>query len=120
MKFILVMDLFAAKSREAINFRTQCIVSVTSVSTATTSAVLELEKLQLPPLETFPNSAAADRSWRTSTSRSAMLELEKVPSLDTRAIPFVAERYVGAVGTPSEVGQKSVYTIQAVIILVFS
>lgn len=113
------MDLFAAKSREAINFRTQCILSVTSVSTATTSAVLELEKLQLPPLETFPNSAAADRSWRTS-SRSAMLELEKVPSLDTRAIPFVAGRYVGAVGTPSEVGQKSVYTIQAVIILVFS
>lgn len=111
------MDLFAAKSREAINFRTQCIVSVTSVSAAT-SAVLELEKLQIPPLETFPNSAAADRSWRTATSTSAMLELEKVPSLDTRGIPFVAERYVGAVGPPSEVGQKSVYTIQAAIILI--
>lgn len=95
-------SIHSSKSREAINFRTQCIVSVTSVSAAT-SAVLELEKLQIPPLETFPNSAAADRSWRTATSTSAMLELEKVPSLDTRGIPFVAERYVGAVGPPSEI-----------------
>ena len=114
------MDLFAVKSREAINFRTQCISSVTSVPTATTSSVLELEKLQLSSLEAFPSSAAADRSWRVSTSTSAMLELEKVASLDTRPIPFVAERpltYVGAVGPPSEVGESTFYRIQAVIIL---
>lgn len=108
------MDLFAAKSREAINFRTQCILSVTSVPTVTTSTVLELEKLQLPSLEAFPNSVAADRSWRTSASTSAMLELEKVASLDTRPLA-----YVGAVSPPPEVGQKTFYGIQAVIILIF-
>ncbi|XP_042028775.1 RNA polymerase sigma factor sigB-like isoform X3 [Salvia splendens] len=99
-------SIHSSKSREAINFRTQCILSVTSVPTATTSSVLELEKLQLSSLEAFPSSAAADRSWRASISTSAMLELEKVVSLDTRPIPFVAERplaYVGAVGPPSEI-----------------
>ncbi|XP_042064661.1 RNA polymerase sigma factor sigB-like isoform X1 [Salvia splendens] len=94
------------KSREAINFRTQCILSVTSVPTATTSSVLELEKLQLSSLEGFPNSVAADRSWRTLASTSAVLELEKVASLDTHPNPYDAERplaYVGAVGPPSEI-----------------
>lgn len=115
------MYLFAAKSREAINFRTQCILSVTSVPTATTSSVLELEKLQLSSLEAFPNSVAADRSWRTSASTSAVLELEKVASLDTHSNHFIAERpltYGGAVGPPSEVGQKTFYRIQDVIIVV--
>lgn len=91
-------SIHSSKSREVIN-RTQCILSVTSVPTATTSRVLELEKLQLSPLEAFPNSAGADRSWTAPSSASAMLELEKVPSLDTHPIPFVVERpltYVGA------------------------
>ncbi|KAL1535883.1 RNA polymerase sigma factor sigB-like [Salvia divinorum] len=54
-------SIHSSKSREVITFRTQCILSVTSVPTATTTSVLELEKLQLSSLEAFPSSAAADR-----------------------------------------------------------
>lgn len=110
------MDLYAAKSREAINFRTQCILSLTSAPTVTaTSTVLEFEKLQLSPLEAISNSVTADRSWITpiSTAKTAMLDLEKIPSLDTHPIPIVANKpltYVGAVGPPAEVGYNFFYT----------
>lgn len=104
------MDFCAARSREATTFRTQCILSITSPPTATaTSTVLEFEKLQLSPLEAIPNAVPANRSWTTSksTAKTAVLDLEKIPTLDTHPIPFVSDKsltYGGAVGSPSEVG----------------
>lgn len=54
----------AAKNREAIYFRVQCALSTTSppLSTSTT-AVLDIEKLRLPSLESHSNSVAAHRPW---------------------------------------------------------
>ncbi|KAL1562005.1 RNA polymerase sigma factor sigB-like [Salvia divinorum] len=112
-------SVHSLKSREAINFRTQCILSVTSVPTATTSSVLELEKLQLSSLEAFPNSVAADRSWRTSASTSAVLELEKAASLDTHRNPFVAERplaYVGAIRHGANLDEATIFTREDTVI----
>lgn len=111
--FIFIMDCCAAKSREAITFRTQCVLSITSAPTATaTSTVLEFEKLQLSPLEAIPNSIPANRSWTTSksTAKTAVLDLEKIPTLDTHPIPIVSNKplaYVGAANSPSEVGCQS-------------
>ncbi|PIN25165.1 hypothetical protein CDL12_02108 [Handroanthus impetiginosus] len=102
-------SVFSSKSREAINFRTQCILSTTSPPTLTAATtVLEYEKLQLSPLEAIPNSVPPGRSWTkpTSTANSSVLHLEKLPSLDTHPIPIAASKpwtYVGAVGPPSEV-----------------
>lgn len=105
------MYLNAARSREATDFQTQCILSMTSSATLTASKVLEFEKLHLSSLEPFPNSVPADRSWITSTStaKTSVLDLEKLPSLDTHPIPSAANKlwtYVGAVGPPTEVGVK--------------
>ncbi|KAI3444908.1 hypothetical protein Pfo_001573 [Paulownia fortunei] len=102
-------SVHSSKSRESINFRTQCILSITSAPTLTaTTTVLEFEKLQLSSLEAIPHSVPADRSWTTpiSTAKSAVLDLENLPSLDTHPIPIAANKpltYVGAVGPPSEV-----------------
>lgn len=53
-----------SKNREAIYFRVQCALSTTSppLSTSTT-AVLDIEKLRLPSLESHSNSVAAHRPW---------------------------------------------------------
>ncbi|KAL8500649.1 hypothetical protein ACS0TY_020288 [Phlomoides rotata] len=106
-------SIHSSKSREAFTFRTQCILSITSAPTVTsTSTVLEFEKLQLSPLDAIPNSVPANRSWTTSksTAKMAMLDLEKIPTLDTHPIPIVSNKplaYVGAVGPPSELNLET-------------
>ncbi|KAL3622377.1 hypothetical protein CASFOL_033788 [Castilleja foliolosa] len=98
-----------SRNRDAINFRTQYILAVTSARTSTASTtVLEFEDLQLSPLKAIPNSVPADRSWTisTSTAKSSMLDLEKLTSLDTRPITIAGNKpltYIGSVGAPSEV-----------------
>lgn len=52
------------KSREPIYFRVQCMLSTTSPPTsASTTTVLDIEKLRLPSLEDHSNSVAAHRPW---------------------------------------------------------
>lgn len=65
----------AAKNREPVCLRTQCILSTTSPSTSTSTAVLDLEKLRLPSLDAHSDSVAAHKPWT----------------------------YVGAIGSPKEV-----------------
>ncbi|KAG8391359.1 hypothetical protein BUALT_Bualt01G0179600 [Buddleja alternifolia] len=104
----------SSKGREANIFRPQCILSTTSPPTLTsTTTLLEIEKLQLSSLETIPKSVPSDRSWKTSTSRpeSAMLDLEKLPSLDTHQ-PWT---YFGAAGRPSEVDHGATLEKEALL-----
>jgi len=51
----------AAKNGEPFCFRAQCALSSASPSTST--AVLNLEKLRLPSLESHSDSIAANRPW---------------------------------------------------------
>ncbi|KAJ6757652.1 RNA polymerase SIGMA FACTOR RPO [Salix purpurea] len=51
----------AAKSREPYCFLAQCVLS--SASPATSTVVLDLEKLRLPSLEPHSDSIAANRPW---------------------------------------------------------
>ncbi|XP_051131531.1 RNA polymerase sigma factor sigB-like [Andrographis paniculata] len=93
-----------SKCRETTDFQTQCILS-TSPSTLTSTKVLEFEKLHLSSLESIPNSVPDDRSWITSTAKTALLDLEKLSSLDTHPIPSATNEpwsYVGAVGRHPE------------------
>jgi hypothetical protein len=54
----------AAKIREPVCFRVQCVLSTTSPSTSTgTTSVLNMEKLRLPSLETNSDSFTANRPW---------------------------------------------------------
>ncbi|KAK3025050.1 hypothetical protein RJ639_044801 [Escallonia herrerae] len=100
----------AAKNRESVYFPTHCLLSTTSppASTATTT-VLDLEKLQLPCLESRSSSGASNRSWSPSSSAATtgVLDLEKLqlPSLEAHSNPVAANRpwtYLGAIGPPSE------------------
>ncbi|KAK3007480.1 hypothetical protein RJ639_013579 [Escallonia herrerae] len=100
----------AAKNRESIYFPTHCLLSTTSPPTPTaTTTVLDLEKLQLPCLESRSSSVASNRSWSPSSSAAttAVLDLEKLqlPSLEAHSNPVAANRpwtYLGAIGPPSE------------------
>uniref|UniRef100_A0A5B6ZYY3 RNA polymerase sigma factor n=1 Tax=Davidia involucrata TaxID=16924 RepID=A0A5B6ZYY3_DAVIN len=78
----------SSKSREPVYFRTQCILSTASPSTsAATTTVLDLEKLQLPSLESHSNSVAVGRPWT----------------------------YIGAVGPPMEANFKATLATETLL-----
>ncbi|CAA0827171.1 RNA polymerase sigma factor sigB [Striga hermonthica] len=98
-----------SRKRDAVNFQAQCILSVASAPTLTSSTtLLELEELQLSPFEAIPNSVPADRPWaaETSASKDVILDLEKLSSLDTHRINIAANNplpFTGSIGPLSEV-----------------
>ncbi|EYU27177.1 hypothetical protein ABFS82_02G130000 [Erythranthe guttata] len=98
-----LFTVHSSKSRESINFRTQCVLSTTSPppTMAATTTLLEFEKLQLSPLETIPNSLPADRSWTTPRAKTSLLDLDKLTSLPVASNKTLT--YVGSVGPPSEI-----------------
>lgn len=89
--------------------RTQCILSTTS-SVASTSTVIDIEKLRLPSLEENSNSTT-DGSWKPhepSTTMTAVLNMEKLNllSLDANSNTIAESRpwtYTRASGSSMEV-----------------
>lgn len=53
----------SAKNGEPFRFRAQCALSSASPSTSTSTAVLDLERLRFPSLESHSDSIAANRPW---------------------------------------------------------
>ncbi|GER57812.1 RNA polymerase sigma factor rpoD1 [Striga asiatica] len=98
-----------SRKRDALNFQAQCVLSVASAPTLTSSTtLLELEELQLSPFEAIPNSVTADRPWtaETSASKDVILDLEKLSSLDTHPINIAANNpltFTGSIGQLAEV-----------------
>lgn len=108
--WFLLSSLAAAKGRDHIHLRTQCILATTSAATSTaTSTVLDIEKLKLPSIEILSSSVAAERSWKPpSTATSAVLDIPRLKLLSFEANPdsVAPDRpwtYTGAVGPPTEV-----------------
>nr|QKY65033.1 plastidic RNA polymerase sigma-subunit 2 [Passiflora pittieri] len=59
-----------SKNRELIRSQTQCSLSTASPPTLASPALLDLEKLRLPSIESISHSVAANRSWiHTGTIR---------------------------------------------------
>lgn len=99
------------RNREPIYIRTQCVLSTTTSSPTSTATitVLDMEKLQLSPLDAHSNSVAANRPWlsSSSTATTAVLNLEKLtlPFLEAHSNSVTADRpwtYIGAMGPPME------------------
>ncbi|KAJ6422522.1 hypothetical protein OIU84_027480 [Salix udensis] len=60
---MIVLWKSAAKNGEPFRFRAQCALSSASPSTSTSTAVLDLERLRFPSLESHSDSIAANRPW---------------------------------------------------------
>ncbi|KAL3516666.1 hypothetical protein ACH5RR_023568 [Cinchona calisaya] len=99
-----------SKNRDPIHVRTQCILSTTSAPTsATTSTVLDMEKLRLLSLEAN-SSSVSDGSWKApkSPAMAAVLDMEKLKllSLEAHSDPVTANRqwtYSGSVDSAIKV-----------------
>lgn len=76
----ILLSNSAAKNREPVCFRAQCVLSTTTTSTATTT-VLDVEKLRLPSLEVHSNSVAANRPWTYIGAVGPPTEVKLVPSV---------------------------------------
>ncbi|KAM7512273.1 hypothetical protein LguiB_011148 [Lonicera macranthoides] len=91
-----------SKNGESIHFRSQCTVSTTSTSNV---AVLDMEKLQLPSLETHSSSVAPNRQWPSTATTVLDLEKLHLPSLEDQSNSVVPDRpwtYIGSIGPPKE------------------
>lgn len=106
---ILFIACNAAKGRDSLYIRTQCILSTTS-SVASTSTVIDIEGLRLPSLEANSNSTT-EGSWKPhepSKSMTAVLDMEKLNmlSLDANSNTIAESRswtYTSVPGSSMEV-----------------
>ncbi|EPS64499.1 sigma factor, partial [Genlisea aurea] len=120
VKFRSQSHLHTSKRTEGIDFQTNCAL----ITTPPPTSVIDFEKLKLSSsLEAaIPNSSLNDGSWieRTSALKTALLDLEKIPSLDAYPVPLASDQtwtYVGGIGSPSQVLDKeSLLTSEEAII----
>ncbi|KAF7850286.1 hypothetical protein BT93_L5659 [Corymbia citriodora subsp. variegata] len=89
----------AQKNREPTYFRAQCLLSTTSPSTlssAATAIVLDMEKLRLPSLEVLTDAPASNRPWTYTGAVGRPAEVNLGTTLATETLLTSDEAVIAA------------------------
>ncbi|KAL3742532.1 hypothetical protein ACJRO7_017924 [Eucalyptus globulus] len=97
--FSIQFRTHAQKNRETTYFRAQCLLSATSPSTlssAATAVVLDMEKLRLPSLEVLTDSPTSNRPWTYTGAVGPPAEVNLGATLATETLLTSDEAVIAA------------------------